>query len=70
MTVESPIGLKDILTVLGWSRWKFFNRKQELVSAGLVFYVNEGSPPRKRIRAYASRLMDWVQEQAKMGRTL
>jgi len=49
-----------ILRLLGWSRRKFFMKIEELQDAGVIFYRNEGRPPRKRICAFPSRIVKWV----------
>ena len=60
MSVESAVYLKDILAILGWSRRKFFRRREELIRCGAIFYRRQGRPPQKRICAFPSTLRIWA----------
>ena len=67
MPIETAVYLEDILSILGWSRRKFFRRREELVSCGAIFYRRQGRPPKKRICAFPSTLMIWAQLKATKG---
>jgi hypothetical protein len=64
---ESAVGLEGILTILGWSRTKFFSKRDALLSCGAIFYRNEGRPPVRRIRAFRSELLTWIRLNASQG---
>jgi len=65
--VDAPLYLDDILIVLGWSRAKFYRCKKELLEAGAIFHLFQGSPPQKRIRAHESTLKEWVRNKSANG---
>jgi hypothetical protein len=67
MNVEIAVPLDSILRILGWSRAKFFNKKEELHNCGAIFYINQGRPPRKRIYAFPSRLRNWISLKSSKG---
>ncbi len=67
MPEEFAVYLDDILTILGWSRAKFFNKKKELDEAGAIFYRYEGRPPQRRICAFPSELRTWIRLKASKG---
>jgi len=67
MRQETAIYLDDILKILGWSRAKFFNRKDELQQCGAVFCRYEGRPPKKRICAFPSEIRTWIRNKASKG---
>jgi hypothetical protein len=64
---ESAVYLEDILTILGWSRAKFFNKREELKDAGAIFYRYEGRPPRLRLCAFPSEIRTWIRLKASKG---
>jgi hypothetical protein len=64
MKYERAVHLKDILQILGWSRSKFFDHKEELENCGAVFIRYEGRPPTKRICAFPSELRSWIRLKA------
>jgi len=68
--------LEDDCILVGWERIaKFFNvsertmlrRRKELLSSGAIFYRYTGKPPRKRVCAFKSALIQWVTNKAKKG---
>ena len=58
--VEIAVGFEDILKILGWSRSKFFNYREVLQDAGVIFYRWEGRPRVKRMYAFPTRLQEWI----------
>ena len=68
--VETAVYLDDILKVLGWSRAKFFYKINELKAAGVIFYRNEGRPPRERICAFPSLLKIWISKKSSKGEVI
>ncbi|MBW1788374.1 MAG: hypothetical protein JRK53_17420 [Deltaproteobacteria bacterium] len=71
--VEEAVYLQDILKILGWSRSKFFEKRRELVAAGVIHYRRErgGSNPRKpRIIAFPSRVQRWIALKSARGETI
>jgi len=58
--LEIPVPITDILKILGWSRAKFFRHRIELVNCGGIFYQREGRPPRRKIKAFPTRLRNWI----------
>ena len=59
MPGESALNFKEILVTLGWSKAKFFRWRPELLRAGVIFYRNEGRPPKRRIYAFKSIIQAW-----------
>jgi len=68
--VETAVYLTDILRILGWSRRKFFMQREDLQSAGAIFYRKQGRPPRKRICAFPSRIIRWISIKSSKGEIL
>lgn len=65
--VELAVPLDKILEVFGWSRRKFFYWRQELKDAGVIFYRNEGRPPRRRVYAFPSRIQKFISLKSSKG---
>ena len=72
MSVEPPLDVEGICIVLGWSRSKFYNHKDELLKDGAIFHNIQGSPPRRRkiMRAHESTLKDWVRKKTLKGEAI
>jgi len=68
--VEVAINLKDICKMLGWSQSKFFQRRQELIDMGVIFYRMALKPPRPNIYAFPSRIHKYVAAKARKGEVL
>ncbi len=64
---EAAVYLDGILKILGWSKAKFFNHKEELEACGAIFYRYEGRPPTRRLCAFPSELKTWVRLKAAKG---
>ena len=58
--LEVAVPLPGILRILGWSRRKFFYRRNELLDCGAVFMLNHGRPPRKMYFAFPTALRRWM----------
>ena len=58
--VETAIGSEDIMSMLGWCRSKYYSRVEELERLGVIFYKREGHPPRKKIKAFPSRVIKYA----------
>jgi hypothetical protein len=67
---ESAIRLREILAMLHWSRRKFFYLRQELQNSGVIFYINEGRPPRKKIYAFPYQILRWTSLKGAKGEIL
>ena len=64
--VETSVGFKDILKILGWSQDKLYRNRDELLDAGVIFYQRIGHKlPRRRMRAFPSRIQNWIALKAK-----
>ena len=61
------VGWEGIAQFLGVSKRTMMRRREELVENGVIFYHLVGSPPRKEVAAYVSRVKDWIAEKAKKG---
>ena len=68
--VETSVEIDDIIKILNCSKRTFFRKRQELIDAGAIFYQYQGRPPRKRIRAFSSRIMNWMGLKAQKGELL
>jgi len=64
---EEAVYLEGILKTLGWSKAKFYYKKKELISSGVVFYRNQGRPPRRRLCAFPSKIKNWVSLKSTKG---
>jgi len=58
--VEIAIGSKDIMRMLGWCRAKYYQRLRELETLGVVFYMRQGHPPRRVVKAFPSRVIKYA----------
>jgi len=54
------VGWKAIAQMFGVTERTMQARRQELIEVGVIFYMNHGRPPRKRVCAFPSLLMRWV----------
>lgn len=54
------IGWKPIAEMFNCSERKMRNYKQELLDSGVIFFMNLGRPPRRRVLAFPSRLKKWA----------
>lgn len=75
---ERAVYLPEILKILGWSRSKFnsLNRETgkkwrvELKDDNAIFYQREGSPPHRRIKAFPTKLREWMALKSSKGHLL
>ena len=65
--VETAIHKEQIKTMLGWGERKFYRRRKELMDAGVVFHRYEGSPPKRRVCAFPSRIHKWIRIKTDKG---
>ena len=61
------IGWKPIAQMFGVTDRTMKSRREELLRAGVIFYMNHGCPPRKRVCAFPSLLMRWVMLKGSKG---
>ena len=59
-TEHALIGWKAIAEMFGVTERTMKARRQEFLEAGVIFYMNHGRPPRKRVCAFPSLLMRWT----------
>lgn len=67
-------GWSEIQTFLGWSDHKVKRYRNELKRLGVVFRVveryGENLYPKPRVKAYKSRLMDFIEQKSRNGENL
>ena len=69
--IEQAIPLPGILKMTGWSRTKFYNKKENLEKCGVVFYRYTGRPPARRGPfAFPSELKTWIRIEASKGKLI
>lgn len=61
------IGWKAIAAMFGCSERKIRNYRHELTNLGVIFYMNLGRPPRKRVCAFPTTLKRWTALKALKG---
>ena len=54
------IGWKPIAQMFGVTERTMKARREELFEAGVIFYMNHGRPPRRRVCAFPSVLKMWT----------
>ena len=67
---QALIGWKPIAEMFGVTRRTMQAKRQELMDAGGIFYMNRGRPPRRRVCAFPSLLMRWTVIKASEGKTI
>jgi len=60
VTERALIGWKAIAEMFGVTERTMKARRKELLEIGVIFYMNHGRPPRKRVCAFPSLLMRWT----------
>lgn len=53
-------GWEEIARLFGCSEKKVRLLREELLNSGVIFFMNLGSPPRRRVLAFPSRLKKWA----------
>ena len=61
------IGWKAIAEIFGCSERKMRSLRGELQELGVIFYMRQGRPPRKRVCAFPSLLKRWSGLKASRG---
>ena len=59
-TEHALIVWKAIAEMFGVTERTMKARRQEFLEAGVIFYMNHGRPPRKRVCAFPSLLRRWT----------
>ena len=57
---QALVGWRPIAQMFGVTERTMQTRRQELMEDGVIFYMNHGRPPRKRVCAFPSILQRWV----------
>jgi hypothetical protein len=67
---QALIGWQEIAGLFGCCEKTIRSRKSELYDAGVIFYMNHGRPPRRRVCAFPSLLKVWVIRKTMEGETI
>jgi len=63
-------GMKAIAETLGMSIRACYNRRQEWVDAGVIFYIKKGKPRRRIIHHFPSKLKAYCSLKAAKGENI
>jgi hypothetical protein len=63
-------GWKEIARLFGCSEKKVRLLREELLASGVIFFMNLGSPPRRRVLAFPSKLKNWAGRKGAAGEVI
>lgn len=61
------VGWTQISGIFGRNERFMRKRKEELLEAGVIFYMKVGTPPNRRVAAFPSILKKWAALKAQRG---
>lgn len=60
-------GWQQIADIFNVTKRMMLNRRQELMDAGVIFYIIKGQPKRRVVCAFPSVLKAWISKKSAMG---